>query len=425
VTTTRRASALTIARNFGLSGAGGASTVLLLLLLIAAGRMLGDDAYGRFAFALALATILETLMDFGLKEVVTRSVARERDSAPRLVANTFGLKLALSLASMALLTAAALVLRPEAEVRIACILLGVSAVLRSYMLTVRHLLNGLERFGLDSIVLVADRFLLLALGLLALRLGYGLLGLAAAFVAARLAAFGLAHALATWQIGAIGVRFDTAYWRDLARAAAPFGAFIVVLNLYSYVDTIMLGVLRTDQETGFYSAAYRAYEGLVNLAAILATVVGPRLAREFVRDRAHHRWLARWSVVASVVAAAPLAAGVALWARDIMLLLFGEPFAPSTPALRLLAAGFVFVFPLQVMYVVAMSVNEDRVLVRAAVVGCIANIALNAALIPGYGITGASVATVVSEGLSLGVIVAGVRRFVWTDRTPAHVAPSS
>jgi len=418
-------SALTVARNLVLAGAGAASAGLLLVLLVVSGRVLGDEAYGRFAFALALATILETLMDFGLKEVVTRSVARHRESALRLVANTFGLKLALSGAALALLVVVAVALRPEPEVRLACLVLGLSAVLRSYLLTVRHLLNGLERFGLDSLVLVTDRALLLALGLAALGLDLGVLGLASAFVVARLLAFGVAHTLARREVGPIGLEFDTAGWRDLARSAAPFGAFIVVLNLYSYVDTIMLGVLRTDQETGFYSAAYRAYEGLVSLASILGTVVGPRLARDFVHDRPHHTWLARWSVTAAVVAAVPLGAGLAWWAREAMVLLFGEAFAPSAPALRLLAAGFLFVFPLQVMHTVAISVNEERLLVRAAVAGCLANVALNAALIPRFGIAGAAAATVASEGLSLAILLGGVRRLVWTAAGPAPASSAS
>jgi O-antigen/teichoic acid export membrane protein len=422
--TGRAGSALTVVRNLVLASSGAASAVLLLVLLVAAGRMLGDEAYGRFAFALALATILETLMDFGLKEVVTRSVARDRGSARRLVANTFGLKLVFSGAAMALLAAAAVALRPEADVRLACLVLGASAVLRSYLLTVRHLLNGLERFGLDSLVLVTDRALLLVLGLAALRLGLGLLGLAAAFVAARLLAFGVAHGLARRQVGPVGIRFDTAAWRDLARSAAPFGAFIVVLNLYSYVDTIMLGVLTTDQETGFYSAAYRAYEGLVSLASILGTVVGPRLARDFVGDRPHHAWLARWALGVAVAAAVPLGAAAAWWAREAMVLLFGQAFAPSAPALRLLAAGFVFVFPLQVMHVVAISVNAERLLVRAAAVGCLANVGLNAALIPGFGMAGASIATVLSEGLSLAVVLGGVGRLVWIGAGPAPTSPA-
>lgn len=414
--------ALQTARNLVFAGTGAASAVLLLVLLVVAGRVLGEEAFGRFSFALALATVLEVLMDFGLKEVVTRNVARDRSSARHLVAHMFGVKLLLSAVGFALVLAIAFLLRPEPEVRLACALLGLSAVLRSYLLTVRHLLNGLERFGLDSLVLVSDRVLLLTFGVAALAAGWGVVGLSAAFVAARLVAFAFAHWLARGQIGPIGIATDRAEWKQLLLAAAPFGLFIAVLNLYSYVDTLMLGVMRTDQETGLYSASHRVYEGVVSFASILGTITGPRLAREFVQNRQRHAWLARAAVTAAVVAAVPLSLAVGLGARPIVTQLFGEPFAPAAAPLRILVAGLVFVFPLQVMHTVAISVNEERLLVRAATAGCILNIMLNVALIPPYGMNGSASATVISEGVSLALVALGIRRKTRRDSTTLPVA---
>src|SRR5262245_34601700 len=209
------------ARSLFFAATGAASAVLLLILLVVAGRILGDEAYGRFSFALALATILEVLMDFGLKEIVTRNIARDRSIAPQLLGHTYGLKILLSVTGLALVTAVAFVLRPEAEVRAACVLLGVSAVLRWYLLTVRHLLNGLERFGLAGLVLVSDRVLLLTFGLLSLVAGYGVLGLGVAFVVSRLLAFAIASALARQQIGPVTIAVAGAEWKQLLRAAAP------------------------------------------------------------------------------------------------------------------------------------------------------------------------------------------------------------
>lgn len=405
-----RSGALSALRNLFFAGTGAASAVLLLVLLVVAGRALGDEAYGRFSFALALATILEVLMDFGLKEVVTRSVARDRSVAPRLVARTYGLKVVLSVAGLLIITTLAVILRQEPDVRLACILLGISAVLRSYLLTARHLLNGLERFGLDSTVLTVDRVMLLALGTTAVVLGYGVVGLSAAFVVARVIAFAIAHLLARSQVGPIGVEMVPGEWREMLRLAAPFGIFIAVLNLYSYIDTIMLGVLTTDAETGLYSAAYRVYEGLVSLASIMGTVAGPRLAREFVTDRDRHASVARVALAASLVAAIPLALGTAVVAPRLMGALFGAEFVPAATVLRILVAGLIVVFPLQVMHAIAISVNGERLLVGAAVAGCIINVALNLVLIPRWGMRGAAVATIVSEGLSLGVIAWRVRR---------------
>ena len=60
------------------------SAALLLVLLTIAGRFLSADDYGRFSYALALTTIVETIMDLGLSQVTVRSVALATYStAPR------------------------------------------------------------------------------------------------------------------------------------------------------------------------------------------------------------------------------------------------------------------------------------------------------------------------------------------------------
>ena len=74
------------------------------------------------------------------------------------------------------------------------------------------------------------------------------------------------------------------------------------------IDTVMLGILSTDADTGLYNAAYRVYEGLTYVPAILSAVLTPRLSREYVTDRGRHRALARLGLVSSVALAAAVAA---------------------------------------------------------------------------------------------------------------------
>ena len=54
------------------------SAGLLLVLLTIAGRFLSVPDYGRFRYALALTTIVETIMDLGLSQVTVRTVARDQ-----------------------------------------------------------------------------------------------------------------------------------------------------------------------------------------------------------------------------------------------------------------------------------------------------------------------------------------------------------
>lgn len=394
-----------------------ASTLLLAALLIVAGRILGDVEYGKFSFALAVAMIFEALVDFGLKEITTREVARERRAAHRIVADTFGLKLALAaVASMALLLAVH-VLGAEPDERFACYLLGAASILRSYLLTIRHTLQGLERFGLDSTSVIIDRLLLFGLGSAALTGGFGLLGLAASFVFARMLSLSVACMLAASQVGRIRLAFDVTSWRALQLQALPFGAFAVVFYLYSYVDTIMLWALRSDAETGLYSAAYRLYEGLSSAPQVLHAVLIPRLASHFVRDRAAHARLSRTALSVSFVLAVPVCAGSILLANPLVGV-FGAGYAAAGLPLQILGIGFAFVFPLFVLHAVALSVDAGSRLLQTAVIGCLANVAMNLVLIPRYGMHGAAAATVAGEALSAVLLGWGLRHRLWPAQAP-------
>lgn len=395
-----------------------ASTLLLAALLIVAGRILGDVEYGKFSFALAVAMIFEALVDFGLKEITTREVARERRAAHRILADTFGLKLALAAAASLALLLAVHVLGANPDERFACYLLGAASILRSYLLTIRHTLQGLERFGLDSTAVIIDRLLLFGIGSAALAGGLGLLGLAAGFVIARMLSLSVACMLAASQVGRIRLAFDVTSWRALQLQALPFGAFAVVFHLYSHVDTVMLWALRSDAETGLYSAAYRLYEGLSAAPQVLHAVLIPRLASHFVRERPAHARLSRTALSVSFVLAVPVCAGSIFLANPLVDVFFGAGYAAAGLPLQILGIGFVFVFPLFVLHAVALSVGAGSRLLQTAVIGCLANVAMNLVLIPRYGMHGAAAATVAGEALSAALLGWGLRHRLRPAQAP-------
>ena len=408
------------------ASSAGFSMLLLAVLLVIAGRFLGEEEYGKFSFALALAMIFETVIDFGLKEITTREIARNRPAAQALVAQTFGLKLVLAVVASVGLVVAASLLRPEPDVRLACYLLGAASILRSYLLTVRYTLQGIERFGLDGIVVGVDRLLLLVIGVGVLAGGFGLIGLAVAFVAARVISLSAACVLVAAQIGSFRPAFDAARWLELQRRALPFGAFVVVLYLYSYADTVMLGVMRGDLETGLYNAAYRVYEGLANVGMVLQTVLIPRLSRYHATSRTAHARLSRNGLLAGGLLALPTAAVGFVVAGPVVILLFGPAYAASGGVLQLLAAGLVVVLPLSVLHAVALSAGAGGWLLRTAVIGCVLNVGLNLVLIPRFGMHGAAAATVAGEALSMTVLAWGLRRHLWpvAGRSVATAADS-
>ncbi len=396
--------------NSGYATITAASAGLLLILLTIAGRFLTVDDYGRFNYALALATIVETLMDIGLGPVTVRAVARDRNTAGRLFRHVLGLKLVWVAIGLGLLAVVAPVLRSDPRVVHLCYLMGLSSAVRSYLLTARGLLQGLDRFDLEAVVVVADRLLLLASGGAALWAGYGLFGLAMSFVGSRVVMLFAVMLLLRRVVGSVVPRFDRAAWRDLQSAALPLGFFMIALNLYTYIDTVILGVIGTDRETGWYAASYRVYEGLTYAPAILSAVLTPRLSYLFVNDRPAHRHLLARGLLGSVLMGVVLGSIAVLAARPILVTLFGAAYAAAVAPLQILAGGALFVFGTWILHTAAVSTNLDRRLLLTTAVGLSANVILNLIFIPRWGISGAAGATVIAEAITVVLLWIQVQR---------------
>jgi O-antigen/teichoic acid export membrane protein len=89
-------------------------------------------------------------------------------------------------------------------------------------------------------------------------------------------------------------------------------------------------------------------------------------------------------------------------------LLFGASFTVAAAPLRILCLGLVFVFAIWTLHAAAISVNRERLLLRAALIGLVVNVAVNVYAVPHYGASGAAAATVIGEFVSLVVLVIGL-----------------
>jgi O-antigen/teichoic acid export membrane protein len=187
---------------------------------------------------------------------------------------------------------------------------------------------------------------------------------------------------------------------------------MISLNTYNYIDTVILGVIRSDAETGWYGASYSVYEGLTYAPSILAAVLTPRLSYLFVHDRAAHRRLLMRALLASAVLGVGLGAMTLRAAGPILVTLFGAAYEPAVAPLRILAGGALFVFATWILHAGAISTNLDRRLLLTTAVGLAANVILNLVWIPRWGISGAAWATVVAEALTMALLFVQIHRRV-------------
>ncbi len=382
-------------RNLFYSTVSAGSAVLMLALLALANRGLGEDGYAALSYAITLATVAEVFMDLGLHQVTIRSIGADPTRAGRLLQTSLLLKLAPGAGMIVVFTLVAIASRPEPEVRLASAIVLVSATMRSYLLTARGILQGLERFGHDALITTLDRALLLAACGVALWHGAGVIGVSLTFLGARVVSAAAGVVLASRHV--TDRVFDADLWRRLPAEALPIGVFLLVLNLYNRIDMLMLGKMTGLREIGLYGAAYPVYEGLTYGAAVVSAVLAPRLARLWTVEPPAFGRLALRS--AAAVAGLALVVALVVWpfASIAMTWIFGADKLDAASTLRVLLLGLPFVYVIWILHAVAVSAVQTRTLLVVSAAGTVLNVVLNLLWIPSYAQDGAAAATVVSE----------------------------
>jgi O-antigen/teichoic acid export membrane protein len=392
----------------GLVGAA----VLSLLVSIVTARMLGVEEFGLYGFAFAYVALWAVLMDGGASALAPREVARGH--GPRALAVMFGLKpllvataLVLALGVGALAGFSAIVLWLVAVLAVGsaidtCFGLGLAAF------------RGREQFGVDAAHQLGQRALFGLLAVLALLAGAGALGVAAA----RAVSLAVAAGSVLWLLhrrGAIGPLPGLAGLRAAVPELAPAAAPLLVADLMTQVHTraspLVLQFTRGLSDVGLFVAPYRLIEGLFLFPTAFGLVLLPRLVAAHRRDR--QAVATEMDVGLRFVAAAGAAVlvGGAVWADEIVLLLFGREYAASAAPLRVLLGMQAVMMVNAVLRTGLIAAGAERSWAAMLTVAAGVNVIGAALLTPSLGPGGAAWSALGGELLlCLGCLLSLVRR---------------
>jgi O-antigen/teichoic acid export membrane protein len=203
---------------------------------------------------------------------------------------------------------------------------------------------------------------------------------------------------------------DRRVWKRYVAMAAPLASYGVVMGVYSFGDSVMLGAFGLLEETGWYNAALR----IVGLAIIPMNFVGPvflpALSSAVARPQERLQRLFDSQLEIMIFVAFMIACLVLPLAPTIMEVAFTSSFGASALALQI--SIFVAFFQyLWTPYNQALIVfNQQRKVFLIHLVGALSNVVLNAVLIPRLSFYGASIASVLTQVTVLCLLFGAVRR---------------
>lgn len=376
------------------------SQFIKAFITIYAARILGASEYGIFSYILGFVGFFTIFADVGISSILMREISQKPDEEDRYFSTLFRIKIGLLLFTTFLL----IFIAPYfAKIKGATLIIPFIALLvifdglRDF---ITAYFKAKEKMELEAIVMIGMSAATVIFGFAALYISPTHQALIAAYILSSLCGFLISFSFLKKSFKKIIGNFSKDILPSVAKSAWPIAAGGMVASFMFNVDVIMLGWWRMPSEVGLYSAAQKIV-GLIYIApGLIAGAVFPLYSR-LVRDNETEKLklLTSKTMTFLFLIAVPIVVGSVIISEDIMSFVFGGEYASANIAFAVLMSSIFAVYPLTVLNVFVFAHDEHKKLLSYSVIASLSNVALNALLIPRYGIIGAAAATALSNFL--------------------------
>ena len=369
-------------------------------------RVLGPTGTGRYGWAITVWFLANTITDFGLGILLTREVSRDRAQANRYLTNGTILRILLWLASLLPVTALTAIyvayLNLTTDTALALGLLMLGMLPSTIAASLAFLFNAYERFEYRIAVDVTTRLLSVTLGVIALVLGYGYLGLATVSIITNMFTLAAFYYLVRATLFAPRWEPDRVLMRWMFSESFPLMLNNLLSSLFFRIDVLILQPLKGDAVLGYYQIAYKFIDALNFIPSNFTLAIFPALSRlaASAKDAMLRAYILSLKILLWI--SLPITVGTIFISRELIQIFGGDAYLPdSAIALQVLIWFLPFSFINSVTHYVLIALGQQRFLTRAFIIGVVFNVAANLAAIPSLGYVGASLVTNFSEMLLL------------------------
>jgi O-antigen/teichoic acid export membrane protein len=376
-------------------------TTFVLYALVA--RYLGAFQFGQLSLALTLFYTFQVLAAAGLKTLVVREVARDKEKTSSYLVNGSVTLVATCLLSIGVLFVFVRLMgyaRPTASL---ILLLSLGLVPAALTRLFEAVFQAWEKMHLIATANVPANAVKAGVAFLAVSHGSSLYQLASVILLTQ-----TAIALAEWRLirqhivrpqAGLDLRFSL----RMLRSSSPFLGIDVTIAVWSSIQIILLSALATETEVGLFNAAAQVLVPVGLLFESLTQTVFPIMCRRFEHDCRDLKQAAECMLACLLAAAIPIGGVLFILADRVLALLYpGDKFVAAVPVLRILVWTVMLGAITQALGQVLLAGRREVVTLRIVAVNSIVSFALGLLLINRLGpLAGASFATLIAGAVNV------------------------
>jgi O-antigen/teichoic acid export membrane protein len=362
------------------------NTLLFIFIIQATGVASG----GVYNLGLAYFFIASRFAFWGLDQLLTREVARDKSNAQLFINNFLFARVVLALFTVALLSAFVTLLNypPQTKLVIYIMLLGVLPE------NINNLCWGVyaafEEYYFSSISTVINLTAKLGIGAFLVWQGAPLTAIAFALLSGHVIAmivnlvFVRRRYITGWE------KPNMPFLLEQMPVALPFLFIGMFFILDSRVDTILLSLLSTEEAIGIYGAALALITAMAVIPEGYRTAILPVMARYASEDNTKLGQLYYNSYRLMLLLGVPIAVGLFLIAEELTAFVYRRDLPEAVTALRIMSVGVAFLFLSPLNNRLLIVYNRQGLTARILGIMTVLNIVLNILLIPQWGALGAA-----------------------------------
>lgn len=363
-------------------------------------RIIGPDKFGVLSFASSFVTYFTLLINFGFDLSATRAIAANRNNVEErnkvfnqvVTAKILLFSISLVLFVIALFTVPQL--RDEKQVAIFSFFLCFS-----WVITPNWLYQGMQELSRVAMFNMVTKVIFTVIILLVIKekSDYVWQPLAISIAQIIVGIYSFLYAIRRYKISLRLTRLQPVM--ELLWKEKVIFFSMVVINLYTTTNVVLLGFLQSHEQVGFYSAGYRIIVIIQSLISIpLSQAMFPFIGSAFSQSR--ERGLEVVKQMLPVVTFLTFSAAFVLWLFGpiVIIMLYGHKFEPSIMVFRILAfvpvvIGWSNMFGIQTM----INLKMDKVFFRITALGAVSSILLNFLFVTRFGFVGTAMSWVLTE----------------------------
>lgn len=383
----------TIARNTAaLAVAQIAYQLSSLVLSILLARYLGENDYGVYVFAFAVASLAFIIADFSLGMILIVEVSRQKEIAPQYVANTLFLRLVLGAISIVVVIVFTWLRALPLIAAFSLIIIAFSTLMNFLSTVFAYTFNAFEKMHYILFTSLIERAFTVTVSAALVMSGFGLEYVVLVNLIGSLFNFIVTYLVLTKFVVKLEAKVSIPAAISELRRAIPFASAVIFTTTLYTVNMILVQSWSGNAAAAFYGVGYNLGVAVIALPGFFVGAILPVTSQLYRSSMDMVRVLQQKTMKFLFSLGLPMAIGGVLLGDKIILFFYGSEYEPAIGVFQLLSVAIAVVYFSSGAGNILASANLMRLSTIGAGISAGVNLVACIILIPMYAQYGAAAA---------------------------------